>query len=119
MDIRNTETKKYLMGFGWSPDRTANLPPYIDRPSTPAIVISTLENLNELEFKNPGGYKRIFSVDDAYIRDFAPDMQEWLDETGLDLKFYPLGEMSEYGGILVLDQFGRFYLAGDELIYYG
>ncbi|RUA06838.1 MAG: hypothetical protein DSY38_03690 [Fusobacteria bacterium] len=75
------------------------------------MPISIIENLYGLEFVDPDGYKRVFRVHNEYIKDFELDMQEWIDDTGLDFHFYPLGEMSEYGGLLVLDQYGRFYLA--------
>ena len=119
MKFKNAETESYLMKFGWTSDRKVTLPAYIDISSTPEIVLSILANLYGIEFIDPDGYERTFLVHEAYIKDFESDMQEWKDDTGLNLKFFPLGSMAECGGILVLDQLGRFYLAGDELIYYG
>jgi len=119
MVFQNKETEKKLKRFGWSSNRKVSLPAYIDYHATPSVVISILENLYGLEFVSPTGNERIFKVHEAFIRDFKTDMQEWIEDTGISFQFYPLGHMAEHGGILVLDQNGRFYLAGDELIYYG
>lgn len=119
MILKNLEFEKYLMKFGWTPERKVQLPAYIDISSTPEIVLNILSNLYGLKFIDPKGYEREFLVPKEYIDDFDSDMQEWKEDTGLDLSFFPLGTMDEHGGILVIDQFGRFYLAGDELLFYG
>ena len=110
---------EYLSQFNWTPDRRVQLPDYIDADSTPDIVVRTICNLSGLEIRSRSGRKRTFTVPRAYIDDFEEDQQEWIEDTGLNFKFYPLGEMSEYSGVLVLDAYGRFYLMGDQLIYYG
>ncbi|MGB3620119.1 MAG: SUKH-3 domain-containing protein [Ketobacter sp.] len=119
MIFKNKESEKYLETFGWSINRNVRLPAYIDCQTTPSIVVAAIENLYGLEFLSATGNSRTFKVQEEFIRDFEVDMREWVEDTGISFQFYPLGHMAEHGGILVLDQKGRFYLAGDELIYYG
>jgi len=111
---------EHLGKYGWHPERKLLLPSYIERETTPDIVTSIIENLYGLECKSITGRARVFTVDDAYIQDFDEDITEYKEDSGLEmLDFYPLGSMSEYGGILLLDNYGRFYLADGELLYYG
>ncbi|GLS24615.1 SUKH-3 domain-containing protein [Marinibactrum halimedae] len=116
----NEDSSLLLKNFGWLEDRKLPLPDYIDEPNTPNIVKSIISSLYGLKCENSRGNKRIFEVHEAYIHDFEEYMEDLLEDTGLEtLRFYPLGSMSEQSGIIVLDEHGRFYLAGDELIFYG
>jgi hypothetical protein len=117
--VEQKELYDYLSQFGWTPSRRVQLPDYIDAVSTPDIVVRIISNLYGLEIRSRSGRRRTFTVPRAYIDDFEEDQQEWIEDTRLLFQFYPLGVMSEFGGILVLDAYGRFYLMGDELIYYG
>lgn len=118
----NKDKSNYLSQFGWNLERKVVLPDYIDPKNTPEIVVSVIQNLHGLTLrqKSESGNERYFGVDDAYIIDFEEDMQEELEGTVLEnLKFYPLGHSIELPGLFVLDEYGRFYLSGSGMIYYG
>jgi len=113
------EKSKYLSRFGWTEDRISEIPEYIDIKSTPENVLRIIKNLNRLKIEDVDGYSREFKVHPAHIRDFDEEVIECVEDTGLNFEFYPLGAMSEQSGVLVVDKHGRFFLMGDELLFYG
>ncbi|NRD75042.1 SUKH-3 domain-containing protein [Shewanella sp. VB17] len=107
---------KLLKKSGWSSDRKVSLPQYLSDKDLPEKVKAVIQNLNGLTIRcNDQDYSRKFIVHQAYLDDFDDD----IEDTGLELDFYPIGHMNEYSGVIVIDQYGRFYHAGDELSFLG
>ncbi|MDO6525461.1 SUKH-3 domain-containing protein [Motilimonas sp. 1_MG-2023] len=115
-----SDAKDILYLSGWTKKRKVTLPEHLKGDDIPSKVKDIAENIGELTIKTQDQkYDRRFHVHSKYLIDFEEDIAEHLEDTGLTLRFYPIGHMSEYPGTIVIDKNGRFYHAGDELSYLG
>lgn len=120
MLMYNDKVEKFLSRFGWSRDRKVEVPEYLIRLGASKNTLSIFQNIYGMECVSESGYSRKFTVPEAYVRDFENDMNDLTEGTGLeDVNFFPLGVMEESGGILVLDEYGKYFLASDDMVYYG
>ena len=119
MKINNEEIRKLLVKHGWREDRNVPLPVYLDNLEIPLNVKQLISNIYGLEIVDKDGYKRIFKVKEENLKYLEELAEEHLEDTGLSSKFYHIGEMSEYPGSIAIDEYGRFFLINDSLVYCG
>ncbi|NRD75043.1 SUKH-3 domain-containing protein [Shewanella sp. VB17] len=113
------EISSCLAKAGWSAERAVTLPDAYLKYDLPTAVKNVLINLYGLTLESKTGMMRYLNISEKYLSHFDELVEEFQEDIGLDLQFYPLGEMSEYGGYLMLDHKARFFFADSNLIYYG
>ena len=116
--FNSQEKQSYIEKFGWSASRVVELPCYLKNFNTPENVNNIISNIHGLELTSITGRKRTFVVDKCYLDDFADEVNAACNDTGLEFKLFPIGQMSEFSGVLVVDSFTRFYRVDDGDVYF-